>query len=239
MLGNDVVDLEDPETRPETFRPRFDQRVFDDAERRAIAHDPEPHARRWAHWAAKEAAYKLARQIDPRFVFSPKRLVARFAEPMDTAGSGTRFHGTLALPHALAPGLSTLELRGEIANGGVHVAALPQGEDWDAVVTRVETLTPDDDPSAAVRRLARDGIAADLGVEPERVTIGRRGRIPTVEIDGRRCHMGISLSHHGRFLAFATSHHVVAEGVVPEGAVAEGAGVAQSGVASDRELGVA
>ena len=32
MLGNDVVDLEDPETRPETFRPRFDERVFDPME---------------------------------------------------------------------------------------------------------------------------------------------------------------------------------------------------------------
>ena len=68
MIGNDVVDLEDPETRPETFRPRFDERVFDPVERRAIAHDPRPHARRWAHWAAKEAAYKLARQLDERQV---------------------------------------------------------------------------------------------------------------------------------------------------------------------------
>ena len=31
MIGNDVVDLEDPDTRPETFRPRFDRRVLADS----------------------------------------------------------------------------------------------------------------------------------------------------------------------------------------------------------------
>ena len=92
MLGNDVVDLEDPETRPETFRPRFETRVFDAVERRAIAHDPSPHARRWAHWAGKEAAYKLARQIDDRFVFSPGRLVVRFGDRGEGV-SGARCRG--------------------------------------------------------------------------------------------------------------------------------------------------
>ncbi|MGY8738305.1 MAG: 4'-phosphopantetheinyl transferase family protein, partial [bacterium] len=85
MLGNDVVDLEDPETRPETFRPRFDERVFDPTERRAIARDQNEHGRRWTHWAAKEAAYKLARQVDSKFVFSPSKLVARFTEDVDVA----------------------------------------------------------------------------------------------------------------------------------------------------------
>ena len=78
MIGNDIVDLEDPDTRPETFRPRFDERVFDAAERRSIARDADPHKRRWAHWAAKEAGYKLGRQADEDFVFTPSRLVARF-----------------------------------------------------------------------------------------------------------------------------------------------------------------
>ena len=67
MLGNDIVDLLDPESRPESFRPRFDDRVFDPREQTDIAHDDDPHTRRWAHWAAKEAAYKLARQVDSNF----------------------------------------------------------------------------------------------------------------------------------------------------------------------------
>ncbi len=82
MLGNDVIDLDDIDARPETFRPRFDERVFSAEERRVIARDAAPLACRWAHWGAKEAAYKLARQIDPHFVFSPIQLTPRF-EPAE------------------------------------------------------------------------------------------------------------------------------------------------------------
>ena len=82
MVGNDIVDLFDPDAQPRSFRPGFDERVFAAEERRAIEQDPNPLARRWAHWAAKEAAYKLARQIDETFVFSPRRLVANYDVPM-------------------------------------------------------------------------------------------------------------------------------------------------------------
>ena len=86
MLGNDVVDLLDVDARPETFRRRFDARVFAPEERRAIAADPRPQALRWAHWGAKEAAYKLARQLDPRLATcgltaSDSSLPGRSSEP--------------------------------------------------------------------------------------------------------------------------------------------------------------
>ena len=80
MVGNDVVDLRDSDARPESFRARFDDRVFSVEEQRAIAQDSNPLARRWAHWGAKEAAYKLAKQLDSRFVFTPGRLVADYVD---------------------------------------------------------------------------------------------------------------------------------------------------------------
>ena len=204
MLGNDVVDLEDPETLPDTFRPRFETRVFDAVERRAIAHDPNPHARRWAHWAGKEAAYKLARQIDDRFVFSPGRLVVRFEGWADDASGESVRHGHVALPDGLLPGdAGRLELRWTEHDGAVHVIARPGGSDWGAVTTSVESLAPDMDPSAAVRALARERVARDLAIDADRVRIGARGRVPTLEIDGTTGAGAISLSHHGRFVACA------------------------------------
>jgi len=204
MLGNDVVDLKDPDTQPETFRPRFDARVFDATERRAIAKDPDPHARRWAHWAAKEAAYKLAKQVDPSFIFSPVTLVARFDPPTLLHANHLERRGTLELPHSIAPALRLLELRSEETPDRVHVRALPKGSDWEAVVSSVDEApadTPEFDASASVRTLAREVIARDLGIEADRVSIGRRGKIPTVEIDGARSTIALSLSHHGRFVA--------------------------------------
>jgi len=203
MLGNDVVDLRDPDADPETFRPRFDARVFAPLERRAIERDARPQACRWAHWAAKEAAYKLARQIDGGFVFAPSRLVAHFEERVDRSADRVERHGTLELPNTIAPDLRDLELRSFETADWVHVLALPAGADWEAVVWAVEPIEEMDDASAAVRSLAASRIAQDLGVERERVSIGRRGRIPTVSIDGDTSTVAISLSHHGDWVACA------------------------------------
>jgi phosphopantetheinyl transferase (holo-ACP synthase) len=205
MLGNDVVDLRDADTDPDTYRPRFDQRVFTPVERRAIERDSQlhsgSHARRWAHWAAKEAAYKLAKQVDSDFVFAPAKLVPRFSAAVDQAGDRVERRGMLLLPSAVAPGIQELELRSDETPDRVHLLALPSGSDWGAVVSAVEPIDEGVDPSSAVRCLAIDRIAQDLGIESDRIEIGRRGRIPTVEIDGARSTMEISLSHHGGWVA--------------------------------------
>lgn len=227
MLGNDVVDLEDVDARPETFRRRFEARVFADEERRAIAEDEDPQACRWAHWGAKEAAYKLARQLDPRFVFSPIKLVARFepralraktgatgdGERADRApgsaasrDTGVQFErrGRLSLAAGPARSETTIELRSFETGEFVHVVARPAEADWGAVAMAVESLDGRaEDPGLAVRRLALRRIAHELGVESRRLTIGRRDRIPTIELDGRTTKLALSLSHHGRFVAFA------------------------------------
>jgi phosphopantetheinyl transferase (holo-ACP synthase) len=56
LVGNDVVDLRDPENQPEAIHPRFDDRVFTWAERARILAAGSPHRMRWVLWAAKESA---------------------------------------------------------------------------------------------------------------------------------------------------------------------------------------
>jgi len=208
MLGNDVVDLRDPDARPESFRARFDERVFSIEEQRGIAQDANPLARRWAHWAAKEAAYKLAKRLDSTFVFSPGRLVAKYSNDSDqqsprTAGQRKR-RGLLELPRALSQGIRMLALRSFETAEWVHVVAVPVGSDWGGVDSAVEPLGGElKDPSVAVRRLAVREISLSLGVGAERVSIGREGRVPTVEIDGSRTSLSLSLSHHGNWIAYA------------------------------------
>ena len=56
-------------------------------------------------------------------------------------------------------------------------------------------------PSASVRRLAATAIASTLGLDPSAVRIDRR---PPVALHrGRPLVTDLSLSHHGRFVAFA------------------------------------
>jgi phosphopantetheinyl transferase (holo-ACP synthase) len=246
MLGNDVVDLEDVDARPETFHQRFERRVFADEERRVIAEDEDPQACRWAHWGAKEAAYKLARQLDPSFVFSPARLVVHFEprisrEDRDAPGLDTSIdavgqrerRGRLTLFAGPRETATYVELRSFETGEFVHVVALPAGADWGAVSMAVDTLGEGaEDPSLAVRRLALRTIAHELGVDFARLSIGRRGRIPTVELDGRTTELSLSLSHHGRFVAFAFR---LAFALAPRGRGMGGMRGEGTGTGADRE----
>jgi len=213
VLGNDVVDLQDADSRPESYRPRFDERVYADPERRAIARDARPLVRRWAHWAAKEAAFKLARQLDPGFVFAPKQLVAGFEPPTPAAAAERRSvrRGRLVLPSVAGGAGLELELKSFETIERVHVIALPAGTDWDAVESAVELRangSAAEDASLAVRRLARREVGRSLALPEARLSIGRRGRIPILELDGRPTSLALSLSHHGRWIAYAMTPRV-------------------------------
>lgn len=186
MLGNDVVDLGDPETADR--HRRFDARVFHPTERALIDASPTPARTRWLLWAAKESAYKAARKADPRTVFTPSRFVVR----VEDGGHATVDAGNRAF-------------RAEVASGPhvVHVVAhalddAPGG--WCAAVT---TCPPGVSPSDAVRRLAIARLAAHLDTAPDDLAIRRDGRIPAVWIGGIRSNADLSLAHHGRFVAFA------------------------------------
>ena len=116
MLGNDVIDLRDPDTWPGACHPRFDHRVFTPGERAVIAASPRPAVTRWVHWAAKESAYKAARRRQPTTVFAPRRFAVVLA-----GGSGTVRHGT-----------ERFRLRIRVASDLVHVIAWEMQRDWHA-----------------------------------------------------------------------------------------------------------
>ncbi len=212
MIGNDVIDLLDSDARPESFRPRFDERVFSAEERLEIARDHSSLARRWTHWGAKEAAFKLARQVDSTYVFSPGRLQARFEtgeSVIDHSIAGFERRGRLDFPNPLSNGLEALELRSFETVDRVHVVAVPLGSDWGAIDLGVERIDASAyDPSVAVRALAVVEISRSLGIAENRISIGRRGRVPVVELDGAATSLSLSLSHHGRWIGYAMRIHV-------------------------------
>ncbi|MDH3519650.1 MAG: 4'-phosphopantetheinyl transferase superfamily protein [Myxococcales bacterium] len=187
MLGNDVVDLDDAECGRGAHHPRFDARVFVDAERRAIDAAPEPDRMRWILWAAKESAYKALRRRDRRAIFSPRR----FRVDLDAGLCGRVHHprGVLAV---------RIALRGRCVHA---IAALPWWRDA-AVMSGVDRVAGAD-PSRAVRTLARAGLARRLELPTEAISIVQVGRVPQLRILGTRRSLPISLSHHGDYVAWA------------------------------------
>ena len=189
MIGNDVVDLGDPETRPGAQHPRFDERVFAPEEREALARSGAPNRLRWILWAAKEAAYKVARKLDPRVAFSPRRFVVR----LDAALRGeVRYDG------------ERFGLRVDVLPGAVHAIASSDAEVPASVRSELRDLpAAEADPGRSVRALAARSLASALGAEPGAVAVVSAGRLPRLEVGGRPAAADLSLSHHGRLVAWA------------------------------------
>jgi phosphopantetheinyl transferase (holo-ACP synthase) len=188
MVGNDVVDLTDPEVRPGASHPRFDRRAFVVSEREALRSSGAPNRLRWMLWAAKEAAFKVVKKRDPDAVFLP----SRFVVSLDASLRGLVRWAGLEIP---------VEVFGD--SEAVHAIATDVDAAPTRIVSAVETTDEGADASRAVRELAVRAIAARLEAAPEDIIISRSERIPTLEVVGVASPVDLSLSHHGRFVAFA------------------------------------
>lgn len=190
MIGNDVVDLRDPETQPGATHPRFDARVFGRVERRAIRRSAAPNRLRWALWAGKESGYKIARKRDPRAVFSP----VRFRVYLDAA-----LHGRVEWDGGRAA------LCVEERDGGLHAVAWSCDRERSRLAWGLRRLPAPGGPPVrdAARRLAVGSVAALLGAEPRELAVAREGRVPRLRLRGAPAPADLSLSHHGGLVAFA------------------------------------
>ena len=197
MLGNDVVDLRDPEAWPGTIHPRFDERVFSSQERAALAASDSPEQERWRLWAAKEAAHKAARQSKQSICFAPRRFRV----------DGSEKKRTVELPCGMRFGVEIVE---ELS--GIHAIAVPLGmecaqKEMTHAVERMSEIDLDkhspQGPGRAVRRIVRERVADRLGVSAKDLEVRREARVPKLWLRGEPLAIDLSLSHHGGLVAFA------------------------------------
>lgn len=212
MLGNDLVDLKDPEAQPSRRTVRFDARVFSSRERQRITNSPDSVTERWCHWAAKEAAYKALRQRSPKAIFSP---ISFTVEILDRAvdspiKSEIRARVTTAAAEfdcRLRAGFDFVHAICVLADSDTPICAEVRPlSDFDLLQHELEN------PSVAVRRMVSHRLAIGLGAEEDAFEILKEDGIPFVHFEQRRLEMPLSLSHHGRFAAFACSPPLGEEG---------------------------
>ncbi len=190
LVGNDIVDLGDPENHESFVRPGYVERVCSPAERRVIDAARDPERLFWCFFAAKEAAYKLLVKLGEEPGLSHKRI--------EVAGdlASSRYDER------------EMALSVEHGDGWVHALscvgpAAPRFE--------VSELGPHARASAAGRELCCRMAAAALGVSGAELSIERRPS--AAAYDGfeppRLCDKGVptgldvSLSHDGRYVAAA------------------------------------
>ena len=185
LVGNDVVDLEDPANAGAHLRPRFVRRVLGPAEQAALAASCGPLACLWGFFAAKEAAYKVLAKLGP-----PPPLAHRRFEV--AADLGAVRHGEVVLG-----------LRVVVEAGFVHAVAWLGGPPPESAV---RALGPGEEPGAAARALLLERLGAGPGVEivraPRPGSWDGRGP-PRAVRAGAWLGMDVSLSRDGRQVACA------------------------------------
>lgn len=201
-VGNDVVDLKDPENIGKSRDDRFLGRVFTAGERELIASVPSPDTLLWSLWAAKEAAYKAVSSADPAVCSIPHRYRV-VLEPEDATRKIVRLAGKVITPRG------ELVLEVAVAADWVHALAAGAEEALKRLCRRVKRLEGRKgavNPSAFVRgallrEIARrlDCPVGDLSVVKNPDGLGA----PRVLFRGDLLAAEVSLSHDGRFAAFA------------------------------------
>jgi len=205
------VDLSHPGCRNKATDARFLERVFDDRERERILSAPDVDRALWRVWGAKEAAFKVVSKLRGA---PPPFSHTRLWVTRDDAEGGVVSYGDSHVSFVETP---------RDSEGRVHVLAWPEG-DLSRLETRIELLPGGAPPvetltdrerravysvaSGWIRVLARAHVAGILGVPETQVEIvcspGPPGRgIPRLLVGGEPGGWDISLSHHGRFLAWA------------------------------------
>ena len=232
-LGNDIVDLTDPRHMGKSGEERFLQRVFSEEEREDIRSSRNPDRALWARWAGKEAAFKTiskSQGTPPVFIHSLFEVtlfrergpiaetkvpsdppMTRFGHvryedvvlPLRIEAAGTAFHAVTWTP-------SPAQEVPPFFWGSSQIAEKDQA--WREVLrpafTALEWACVSHRASALARLAARSSLATTLGVDEEGLEIGcgegKPGRrIPKVFFEGEEAPVDLTLSHHGRLLAWA------------------------------------
>jgi phosphopantetheine--protein transferase-like protein len=198
-VGNDIVDLAAPGNLGKSGDGRFLGRVFTAEERAFIAGSARPDTLLWALWAAKEAAYKAVSRGDPAVCSIPRqyRVVLDRGNAERTVALLT---GKVITPRG------ELALRIALTADWVHALAAESGAALERLCQRVDDLDGAGDPSAFVRKTLLREIARFLGCAACDLSVikdpGGLGT-PRVLFRGRVLTAEVSLSHDGRFAAFA------------------------------------
>jgi phosphopantetheinyl transferase (holo-ACP synthase) len=223
--------LGQPRTRGRSQDERFVARVYDADERAAIREAADPDLEVWAHWAAKEAGFKVVSKLlgaPPAFVHRAFKVI--WTEVL----SGSPVVGAIVRRGAVTYEDLKAHVTVTLHPGGVHAVGFgapdalpdkaplhPKVEPLDATARpwsgELEELRQRFTPreldavysrhSAAVRLGARAELAGAMGVDERRLEIvcdpgPTSQRPPRVLLDGSPAPADVSLSHDGRWIAW-------------------------------------
>jgi len=226
-LGNDIVDLQEDGVAGKSADRRFMTRVFTENEHQTILASPQPDVMLWMLWAAKETAFKIVSKLGQPPVFAHKKFAVRLLAQHGTAEN--REIG-VEVKYEDIPARVTVSRQSHYIYSLGHAETKKPG--WKHhVFSETQEVSEKDDlsensgevtfsrnelknvthrQSLQVRFYCKQALARRLAVHPSRLQIIRprianKSLPPYLLLDGRRCGIDISFTHHGRFLAWCGS----------------------------------
>ena len=207
-VGNDVVDLKASGAIAKSRDTRFVKRALSTIEMQTVLTSDQPDSLLWAFWAAKETSYKVVSKSYPDITSAPRRYSVKLvSERIENEASGV-----VDTPCGSVP------VKWTFSEDYIHcIGADAGGHSLDKINFGLKEIDTSGESGAClshrtesilVRRHATHHIASLLHRNPDDIHIGRtNGKTckgpPVVHIKDNRDHIDISLSHDGRFLAYA------------------------------------
>lgn len=198
---------------------RYLKKILTDIEIDELHLSDSPDQALWSYWACKEAAYKVIQKITSDAAFVPRRWSVCYQDP-------SLNHGWDSLPTTdkspvrnitsgvvIVPEIKEIPVYIESTPDYVHCVAADGYNGLSQVIRQVDVLRPDtpgaeENPSTFVRLRLIRRIESLLQAVPGSIEIRRTKKNgefqpPVVYYRGARVEMDISLSHDGRFCAYA------------------------------------
>lgn len=201
-IGNDVVDLKEPANRDKSRDSRYLKKILTDAEIEFVKKVKRADAALWSLWACKETVYKVLKKSFTDVAFTPRLWQVNFTKTRIKYWEG----------EVVSPGQSPVFVRLLSNSDYIHCVGADNPSMLDRLVFGVDMLPEKEtNQSFFVRQCLAQQLAACFSLNLDNIEIRRtmqnnKLQPPQVYIDGRTSDIDISLSHDGRFAAYAVSY---------------------------------
>lgn len=211
-VGNDIVDLLSPYAIGKSRDKRFVDRVLTKEEKTVVLSSNKPDTYLWAFWAAKESAFKAVSKEDPHLSSVPKRYPVKFHSNRDENTGNLK--GIVHTPAGI------VNIVVYFTHDFCHCVGTIDGcLRKNRVIYETSSIDfnscPDysrsnDEASLLVRKIAKCKISTffqldESGIDIVRSDTQKGNEPPVVYYRNDLTNIDLSLSHDGRFVAYAFS----------------------------------
>jgi phosphopantetheinyl transferase (holo-ACP synthase) len=194
------VDLKEPANAGKSRDSRFLRKILTDAEIDFVKNAQKPDEALWSLWTCKETAYKVIKKSFPETTFIPRRWQA-FSHKTQTEYS----EGEVLIPER-----RSVSVRLFSNPNYVHCVGADNLKTLDKLIWRVEALPLEEEKNQSLflRNCLAMDLATNYSLNFHQIKIKRTRRNgelepPRVYVDGKKTDIDVSLSHDGRFVAYA------------------------------------